>query len=225
MSVHAGIAESNSHLISWQCACSVLCQFPSPASQPKPQAYSATRTPLSWPISLNFYLFSFNRESSLWSTLTLVRHILFHCCRRRYRSTRVCAHRMRLFVCLARPLQTRRAPSLTFVSHSACPRLCSSLSPFISSSSWFIHASYYPFFSPFSLLLFSALSFNTEINVISPIHRCPRKLKQRYLFSSSFDTSSSNQNQFGQPCLKSLFFSFSPPHLLAFFFRLFHIWF
>lgn len=33
LSVHAGIADKNSHLISWQCACSVLCQFPSPASQ------------------------------------------------------------------------------------------------------------------------------------------------------------------------------------------------
>jgi hypothetical protein len=132
-------------------------------------------------------------------------------------------------LCLFGPTPYRRVAhtrSLSF-SHSACLRLCSSLSSihlfFILVHSCILLTH---FLSPFSILMFSALSFNAEINVIS--HRCPKQKilsQQRYLFSSSFDTSSSNQNQLGPPKGSNFHFSFRFPTSFLSIFKLSRKWF
>ena len=77
MSVHAGIAESNSHLISWQCACKCALLIPQPSQPAKAPGVPSPSHFSELTHFIKFLSFSVKREFSLWSTLTLVRHILF----------------------------------------------------------------------------------------------------------------------------------------------------
>lgn len=175
-----------------------MCSANSPAqpSQPKPQAYPAPHTPLSWPISLNFNLFPlivsllsgvlYPSFAIFYFTAVVVVIVQPEC------ALTICAS---LFVW---PDPYRR------VAHTLS--LSSPIPPVLVFTRLYHHTSLLHLgssmhltnpFSPLSLSFSSPFYPSILKSTWYHPYRCPKQ--QRYLFSSSFDTSSLNQNQLGPP--------------------------
>lgn len=192
MSVHAGIADKDSHLINRQCA-STVSSANSPIAQPASQVCQSLAIPILWFGPFQFYLFPLI-VGLLLTTLSFIFHFISssssslsfnQSARSIFRSVRP--------LCLFGP--TPIGASRTLPHFHPRFNLSSSLLVFIVTHLCFILITSMQLtnsISPFSLSESPLILQSTWYYS----YRCPKKqVNQRYIFSLSFDTSSNHPNQ------------------------------